>query len=409
MNPHRRKVLQLAAGAAALPAASRLAWAQAYPARPVRIILGFAPGGAADASARVIGQWLSERLGQQFVVENRTGGSGNIATEAVVRAPADGYTLLLVVPAHAINVHLYDKLGHVFIRDVDLIAGIIRVPNVFEVNPEVPAANPRDFIAYAKANPGRLSFGSAGIGTTSHMAGELFKMMTGVDMVHVPFRGNGPAMTAVLGNQVQAAFADMISSVEAIRAGKLRGLAVTTGARSPALPDLPTIAESGVPGYEASSWFGLGAPKGTPAEIVERLNLEINAGLADAQVKARLANVGGTGDSRHPHRFPQDHHRRDREVGRRGPSSQDQGGVRSARAFINRMLRELRPAREGACGKNASWSWFDLARFSSMPMNLPSLITRMSGMPRALFYGSARRPFLLGEANADLHRAGKLH
>jgi tripartite-type tricarboxylate transporter receptor subunit TctC len=294
MNPHRRKVLQLAAGAAALPAASRLAFAQAYPARPVRIILGFAPGGAADASARVIGQWLSERLGQQFVVENRTGGSGNIATDAVVRAPADGYTLLLVVPAHAINVHLYDKLGHVFIRDVDLVAGIIRVPNVFEVNPEVPATNPRDFIAYAKANPGRLSFGSAGIGTTSHMAGELFKMMTGVDMVHVPFRGNGPAMTAVLGNQVQAAFADMISSVEAIRAGKLRGLAVTTGARSPALPDLPTLAESGVPGYEASSWFGLAAPKGTPAEIVERLNLEINAGLADAQVKARLANVGGT-------------------------------------------------------------------------------------------------------------------
>src|SRR5882672_8651705 len=176
MKPHRRKVLQLAAGAAALPAASRLAWAQAYPARPVRIVLGFAPGGAADASARVIGQWLSERLGQQFVVENRTGASGNIATDAVVRAPADGYTLLLVVPAHAINVHLYDKLGHVFLRDIDLVAGIIRVPNVFEVKPEVPAANPRDFIAYAKANPGRLSFGSAGIGTTSHMAGELFKM-----------------------------------------------------------------------------------------------------------------------------------------------------------------------------------------------------------------------------------------
>ena len=354
MNPHRRKVLQLAAGAAALPAASRLAWAQAYPARPVRIILGFAPGGAADASARVIGQWLSERLGQQFVVENRTGASGNIATEAVVRAPADGYTLLLVVPAHAINVHLYDKLGHVFIRDVDLVAGIIRVPNVFEVNPEVPAANPRDFIAYAKANPGKLSFGSAGIGTTSHMAGELFKLMTGVDMVHVPFRGNGPAMTAVLGNQVQAAFADMISSVEAIRAGKLRGLAVTTGARSPALPDLPTIAESGVPGYEASSWFGLGAPKGTPAEIVERLNLEINAGLADAQVKARLANVGGTGIPGHPRRFPQDHHRRDREVGRRRPRSQDQGGVR-----------------------------------------LPAL--------------SSIECFARGEANADLHRAGKLH
>jgi tripartite-type tricarboxylate transporter receptor subunit TctC len=228
------------------------------------------------------------------VVENRTGASGNIATDAVARAPADGYTLLLVVPAHAINVHLYDKLGHVFLRDIDLVAGIIRVPNVFEVNPEVPATSVREFIAYAKANPGKLSFGSAGIGTTSHVAGELFKLMTGVDLLHVPFRGNGPAMTAVLGGQVQVAFADMISSVEAVRAGKLRGLAITTATRSPALPDLPTIAEAGVPGYEASSWFGLGAPKGTPPEIVERLNGEINAGLADAQVKARLANVGGT-------------------------------------------------------------------------------------------------------------------
>jgi len=294
MRPHRRQFLQFAACAAATAAPSRRAWAQAYPARPVRIILGFAPGGAADTSARVIGQWLSERLGQQFVVENRTGASGNIATDAVVRAAADGYTLLLVVPAHAINVHLSDKLGHVFIRDIDLVAGIIRVPNVFEVNPEVPATDTRAFIAYAKANPGKLSFGSAGIGTTSHMAGELFKLMTGVDMVHVPFRGNGPAMTAVLGGQVQAAFADMISSVEAIRAGKLRGLAVTTASRSPALPDLPTIAEAGVSGYEASSWFGLGAPKATPPELVERLNREINAGLADEQVKARLANVGGT-------------------------------------------------------------------------------------------------------------------
>jgi tripartite-type tricarboxylate transporter receptor subunit TctC len=301
MRPHRRRFLRLAAGAVALPAVSRVAsgvaWAQgaqAYPARPVRIVLGFAPGGAADASARVIGQWLSERLGQQFVVENRTGASGNIATDAVARAPADGYTLLLVVPAHAINVHLYDKLGHVFLRDIDLVAGIIRVPNVFEVNPEVPAASTREFIAYAKANPGKLSFGSAGIGTTSHVAGELFKLMTGVDLLHVPFRANGPAMTAVLGGQVQAAFADMISSVEAVRAGKLRGLAVTTATRSPALPDLPTIAEAGVPGYEASSWFGLGAPKGTPPGIVERLNSEIQAGLADAQVKARLANVGGT-------------------------------------------------------------------------------------------------------------------
>ena len=240
-----------------------------------------------------MGQWLSEHLGQQFVVENRTGASGNIATDAVVRAAADGYTLLLVVPAHAINVHLDDKLNHVFLRDIDLVAGIIRVPNVFEINPEVPATTVRAFIDYAKQNPGKLSFGSAGVGTTSHMAGELFKMMTGVELLHVPFRGNGPSMTAVLGGQVQAAFADMISSVEAVRAGTLRGLAVTTAARSPALPDLPTIAEAGVPGYEASSWFGLGAPKGTPPEFVERLNREVNAGLADAQVKARLANVGG--------------------------------------------------------------------------------------------------------------------
>lgn len=276
-----------------MPTVSRVARAQAYPARSVRIVAGFAPGGAADGSARVIAQWLSERLGQQFVVENRTGASGNIATDAVVRAPADGYTLLLVVPAHAINVHLSNNLGHVFLRDIDLVAGIIRVPNVFEVNPGLPATTVEAFIAYAKANPGKLSFGSAGVGTTSHMAGELFKMMTGIDLLHVPFRGNGPSMTAVLGGQVQAAFADMISSVEAVRAGNLRGLAVTTATRSPALPDLPTIAEGGVPGYEASSWFGLGAPKGTPGEIVTRLNHEINAGLVDAQVRTRLANVGG--------------------------------------------------------------------------------------------------------------------
>jgi tripartite-type tricarboxylate transporter receptor subunit TctC len=289
----RRRVLTFAAGAAASPLVSRLAAAQAYPARPVRIICGFAPGGAADGSARIIGQWLSDRLGQQFVIENRVGAGGNIATDAVVRAPADGYTLLLVVPAHAINVTLDNKLSHVFLRDIDLVAGIIRVPNVFEVNPEVPAKSTREFIAYAKANPGKLSFGSAGVGTTSHMAGELFKVMTGTDMVHVPFRGNGPAMTAVLGGQVQAAFADMVSSIETIKAGKLRGLAATTATRSPAMPDLPTIAESGVPGYEASSWFGLGAPRGTPPEIVERLNREINAGLADDGVKSRLANVGG--------------------------------------------------------------------------------------------------------------------
>jgi tripartite-type tricarboxylate transporter receptor subunit TctC len=256
------------------------------------MICGFPPGGAADVSARITAQWLSERLGAQFVVENRTGAGGNLATEAIVRSPPDGYALLLVAPANAINASLYDKLNYVFVRDTDPVGGIIRVPNVVEVNPALPVTSVAGLIAHAKANPGALSYASAGVGTASHMAGELFKVLAGVNLVHVPFRGNGPAMTALLGAQVQVGFGDMASAIEFVKSGKLRGLAVTTAERSGAL-DLPTVAET-VPGYEASSWFGVSAPKGTPAVIVDRLNREINAGLADAQVKARLANVGGT-------------------------------------------------------------------------------------------------------------------
>jgi tripartite-type tricarboxylate transporter receptor subunit TctC len=293
MKVLRRQFLQLAAGAAALPALPRIARAQAYPSRPVRMLVGFAPGGASDVAARVTAQWLSDRLGQQFVVENRTGAGGNIATEAVIRSPADGYTLLVTAPANAINQTLYDKLNFDFVRDTDPVCGILRVPNVVEVHPAIPVATTQELIAYAKARPGELSYASAGVGTASHMAGELFKVLTGTSLVHVPFRGNGPAMTALLGNQVQVGFGDMASAIEYVKAGKLRGIAVTTAVRSPAL-DLPTVAEV-VPGYEASSWFGVAAPKGTPAEIIERLNREINAGLADPQVKARLANVGGTG------------------------------------------------------------------------------------------------------------------
>jgi tripartite-type tricarboxylate transporter receptor subunit TctC len=235
---------------------------------------------------------VSERLGQQFVVENRTGAGGNIATEAVVRAVPDGYTLLVVAPANAINASLYERLNFDFMRDISPVAGVLRVPNVFEIIPSIPPTTTREFIAYAKARPGALSYASAGVGTASHMAGELFKTLTGIDLVHVPYRGNGPAMTALLGGEVQVGFGDMASAIEFVKAGKLRGLAVTTADRSPAV-DLPTVAEV-VPGYEASSWFGIGAPKGTPAEIITTLNREINRGLADAQVKARLANVGGT-------------------------------------------------------------------------------------------------------------------
>ena len=293
MKLPRRKFLHLAAGAAALSTVTRIAWTQAYPTRPVRIVVPFTPGGASDITARLMGQWLSERLGQQFVIDNRPGGGTNIGTEAVVRAPADGYTLLMVGGYNAINATLYDKLNHNFIRDIAPVAGIIVVPNVMVVNPSVPAATVPEFIAYAKSKPGKTTMASAGTGTPSHVTGELFKMMAGVNLVHVPYRGGGPALTDLLSGQVQVMFATMPSSIEYIRAGKLRALAVATATRSEALPDVPTVGEF-VPGYEASSWSGVGAPKATPAEIVDKLNKEINAGLADPKMKARLADLGGT-------------------------------------------------------------------------------------------------------------------
>jgi tripartite-type tricarboxylate transporter receptor subunit TctC len=292
MKLPRRKFLHLAAGAA-LPAVSRIARAQAYPSRPVRIVLPFAPGGGADTLTRLMGQWLSERLGQQFIVENRPGAGGNVGTEAVVKSPPDGYTLLLAGTPNTINAMLYDKLNFNFVRDIAPIAAIIRQPLVMAVHPSVPAKTVPEFIAHAKANPGNINMASGGNGTTPHVAGELFKMMTGVNLVHVPYRGAGPALTDLIAGQVQVYFAQMMASIEYIRAGKLRPLAVTIATRSDALPDIPTVSEF-VPGYEASIWLGIGAPKATPAEIVEKLNREINAGLADPRMKARLADLGGT-------------------------------------------------------------------------------------------------------------------
>jgi tripartite-type tricarboxylate transporter receptor subunit TctC len=293
MKLSRRRFLHLAAGAAALPAVSRIARAQAYPSRPVLIIAGFGAGGGIDISARLMGQWLSERLGQTFVIENRPGANSNIATEAVVRAPADGYTLLLINPANAINATLYDKLNFNFIRDIAPVAGIIRVPLVMEINPSVPAKTVPEFIAYAKANPGKVNMASAGNGTPQHVSGELFKMMAGVNMLHVPYRGVAPAFADLLGGQAQILFGSMPASIAHIRAGRIRPLAVTPSSRSEALPDIPTVSEF-VPGYESSSWYGVGAPRNTPAEIVDELNKEINAALADPTMKARLADLGGT-------------------------------------------------------------------------------------------------------------------
>jgi tripartite-type tricarboxylate transporter receptor subunit TctC len=293
MKLPRRNFLHLAAGAAALPAVSRIARAQAYPTRPVRLIVPFAPGGNSDITARLLGQWLSERLGQQFVIDNRPGGGGNIGTEAVVRAPPDGYTLLLVGGSNAINATLYDKLSFNFIRDIAPVASIIVVPSVMVVNPSVPAKTVPEFIAYAKSKPDKTTMASAGTGAPSHLAGELFKMMAGVDMVHVPYRGGGPAFNDLLGGQVQVMFASTVGSIEYIRAGRLRALAVTTATRLEVLPDVPTVGEF-VPGYEASGWNGIGAPKGTPVEIIDMLNKEINAALGDPKMKARLADLGGT-------------------------------------------------------------------------------------------------------------------
>ncbi len=292
MKLPRRRFLHLAAGAAALPVVSRFAWAQAYPSRPVRWIVGYPPGGSTDILARMIGQYLSEKLGQPFVIENRPGAGNNLGTEAAVRAPADGYTLLLINPANAINATLYDKLGFNFSQDIAPVAGFIRVPNVMEVHPSVPVKTVPEFIAYAKANPGKINLASGAIGSSIHMSGELFKMMTGLDMVPVHYRGSAPMLTDLLGGQVQVTFDNMPSSIEHIRAGKLRALAVTTTTRSQALPDVPVLADF-VPGYEASAWFGVGVPTGTPADIVEKLNKEINAGLADPKIKARLADMGG--------------------------------------------------------------------------------------------------------------------
>jgi tripartite-type tricarboxylate transporter receptor subunit TctC len=291
MKLPRRHFLHLAAGATALPVVSRFAWAQTYPTQPVRIIVGFGPGGAPDILARLIGQWLSERLGQPFVVENRPGGGGNVGTELVVRAPPDGYTLLLVNLTNIVNATLYDNLNFNFIHDITPVASISREPLGMEVNPSFPANTVPEFIAYAKANPGKINMASPGIGTTPHMAGELFMFMTGVKMVHVPYRSSAPALTDLLGGQVQMMFSPLPSSIEYVRAGKLRALAVTTATRSAALPDIPTVGDF-VPGYEAATFFGIGAPKNTPAEIVERLNKEINAGLTDPNLKARLTDLG---------------------------------------------------------------------------------------------------------------------
>jgi tripartite-type tricarboxylate transporter receptor subunit TctC len=293
MKLSRRRLVQLAAGAAAFPAVSPIAEAQTYPTRPVRLIIGYPPGGSADVTARLMGQWLSERLGQPVVVESRPGAATNIATEAVVRAPPDGYTLLLVAPANAINATLYDKLNFNFVRDIAPVAGLIRFPNVVVVNPSVPVKTIPELISYAKANPGKLNMASSGNGSTIHMSGELFKMMAGVNMVHVPYRGGALALTDLIAGQVQVMFDNVPTSAEYIRAGKLRGLAVTSTERSAVLPDLPTVADV-LPGYEASAWYGVGVPKNTPAEIIDRINKEINAILADPKSKARLAELGAS-------------------------------------------------------------------------------------------------------------------
>src|SRR5215475_8065672 len=293
MKLPRRRFLHLAANATVMSSVPRMTRAQSYPSRPVRIIVGYAPGGGQDILARLIGQWLSERLGQSFIIENRPGGGANIATEAVVRAPPDGYTLLTVGPAHAVNATLYDKLSFNFLRDIAPVASLTVNPSVLEVHPSVPVKSVPEFVAYAKANPGKLNMASAGNGTIQHVSGELFKLMTGVDMVHVPYRGAGPALADLLGGQVQVMFDTLISSIEYIKAGKLRALAVTTAARQELLPDLPTVGDF-VPGYESSSVNGIGAPRDTPAAIVDTLNREINAGLADPKLKATFAYLGST-------------------------------------------------------------------------------------------------------------------
>ena len=289
----RRTFLHLAVGAAALPAVSRISRAQAYPSRPVRIVVGFAAGGATDIQARLMGQWLSNRLGQQFIIENRAGASGNIGTEAVAKAPADGYTLLQVVTPHAINAALYTNLNFDFIRDIAPIICVARLSYVVVVHPSVPAMTIPEFITYAKANPGKINYGSAGPGTPQNISCELFKMMTGVSLVHVPYRGGGPATTDLVGGHLEVIFSPVSESIEHIKAGKLRALAVTSATRLDVLPDVPTVGDF-VPGFEASGFAGIGAPKNTPSEIIELLNKELNAGIADSKIKARIVELGGT-------------------------------------------------------------------------------------------------------------------
>jgi tripartite-type tricarboxylate transporter receptor subunit TctC len=293
MTLPRRQFLQYAAAAAALPVLSRYSFAASYPTRPVHWIVSFTPGGSSDILARLMGQWLSQQLGQQFVIENRPGAGTNIATEAVVRAAPDGYALLLATPANAINASLYDKLNFNFIRDIAPVSGIISAPNVMVVNPSFPAKTVAEFIAYAKANPEKINFASSGVGASSHLSGELFKMMTALDMVHVPYRGTPPAFADMIAGRIQVMFSTVPTALEHIRAGTLRAMATTAATRLEVLPDIPTVAEF-VPGYESSAWWGVGAPAKTPAEIVNRLNKEINAGLTDPGLKARLADLGGT-------------------------------------------------------------------------------------------------------------------
>jgi len=286
----RRQFLHLAAGAVALPALSRIAWAQAYPTRPVRIVVGFPPGTSSDITARLIAEWLSRRLGQQVLVENRTGAGTNIAAETVVQASPDGYSLLWVTQTNAINATLYESLNFNFIRDIDPVAGVIRVPTVMMINPSVPAKTVPEFIAYAKANPDKINMSSPGIGSANHVLGELFQMMTGVKLVHIPYKGS--QFPDLLSGQVQITFNPLPSSLNFINTGKLRALAVTSATRQAVLPDVPTVGEF-VPGYEGNAWFGIGAPKNTPKEIVDKLNSEINAGLADPKLSARLIDLGG--------------------------------------------------------------------------------------------------------------------
>src|SRR5262245_6760324 len=293
MKLPRRRVLHLAAGAAALPALSRIARAQAYPSRPVRLIVPFGPAGATDITARLVGQWLLERLGQQFIIENRPGAGGNVGTGAVVHAAPDGYTLGLFGAPSAINATLYDKLSFNFVRDIAPVAPIVRFPYLMVVNPSVPAKTLPEFIAYTKANPGKINMASPGIGSTPHVNGELFKVMAGVDMVHVPYRGAAPAITDLLSGQVQVLFISPLVSIEHIKTGKLRALAVASATRSETLPGIPTMGEF-LPGFEASQWYGVGAPRNTSTEIVDKLNAEINASLADSKIKARLTELGGT-------------------------------------------------------------------------------------------------------------------